>query len=146
MEWATSNCVVEVKTNQLVKSQRSVPFFCFCFYYFDCTSRGCSKLKHLSRAHGFWDVIRLNYPHCKEKYTIKIWTKPCEIPAWCKSLFIYPARKLKKSNLCLHFYAAYFTFYIRPHHCCTFRVPMTSYQVLTFWWSPWYQTVEAINK
>lgn len=49
-EWATFNCVSKVKGKQLIKSRRSVLFY---FYCFDCTSRGCSKLKHLSRIYGF---------------------------------------------------------------------------------------------
>lgn len=114
--WSGPHPIVSLRWKQasLLRTARSV-LFC-CFYYFDCTSRGCSKLKHLSRIYGFWNVIRLNYSDCKEKCTIKIWTKPREIPAWCKSLFIYPARKLKESNLCLHFYIAHSTFLIQSPH------------------------------
>lgn len=104
-EWATFNCVPrEKKAKQLVRNQRSVLFY---FYYFDCTSRGSSKLKQLSRIYGSWNVIRLNYSDCKEEYFIKLCTKPNEIPGCCKSLCIHnppctpPPEKLKKFNLCL---------------------------------------------
>lgn len=135
--WSGPHPILSLRWKQasLLRTGRSV-LFC-CFYYFDCTSRGCSKLKHLSRIYGFWNVIRLNYSDCKEKCTIKIWTKPREIPAWCKSLFIYPARKLKESNLCLHFYTAHSTFLIQspPNplthtHYCAFTLAMPSYQGL----------------
>lgn len=55
------NFLSKVKAEQLVKVLGKCLFLLLLLIYFVCTSKGCSKLKYLSRIYAFWNVIRLNY-------------------------------------------------------------------------------------
>lgn len=111
-----SNFLSKVKAEQLVKILSKCLFF---LIYFVCTSKGCSKLKYLSRIYAFWNVIRLNYGNSKRSILFK-YEQSRNYLVFSKSLFIYDLKEHTYWRICI-FLASLFQS-SKPLHCKIFWI------------------------
>lgn len=94
------NFLSKVKAEQLVKVLGKCLFLLLLLIYFVCTSKGCSKLKYLSRIYAFWNVIRLNYWNSKRSIVFK-YEQSRNYLGFSKSLFIRDLKEYIYWRICI---------------------------------------------